>query len=247
MAMSSSSKKRPRSDAEAPRAADVVCPGELLGSASEMVAGDGTHVWGGLVYASIFGKRIMQAGTNGVPQASVVARRRRRRAAALPSVGDTVTCRVTRLSPRMASVDIVCVNSAVLPEPCTGLVRREDILPLGVAGLEPAQVVRSFRLGDLILARVISLGDARSYFLTTAAPELGVVVARSAHRSARMVPVAYNQMECPLTKEREWRKCAKPPAAPAPASTAHEVGQTSQKGGDAAQARVGGSRRSGRS
>lgn len=38
---------------------------------------------------------------------------------------------------------------------------------------------KCFRPGDIILARVLSLGDALSYVLTTAENELGVVVATS--------------------------------------------------------------------
>jgi exosome complex RNA-binding protein Csl4 len=36
-----------------------------------------------------------------------------------------------------------------------------------------------FRPGDIVLADVLSLGDARSYFLSTAKNELGVVHAKS--------------------------------------------------------------------
>ncbi len=36
-----------------------------------------------------------------------------------------------------------------------------------------------FRLGDIVKAKVMSLGDARSYYLSTAANELGVVYAVS--------------------------------------------------------------------
>lgn len=36
-----------------------------------------------------------------------------------------------------------------------------------------------FRLGDIVKAKVLSLGDARSYYLSTAANELGVVYATS--------------------------------------------------------------------
>ena len=37
-----------------------------------------------------------------------------------------------------------------------------------------------FRPGDVIKAEVVSLGDARSYFLSTAKNELGVVYAKCA-------------------------------------------------------------------
>ena len=38
---------------------------------------------------------------------------------------------------------------------------------------------KCFRPGDIVIARVISLGDAQSYLLTTAENELGVVIATS--------------------------------------------------------------------
>ena len=41
-----------------------------------------------------------------------------------------------------------------------------------------------FRPGDVIKAEVLSLGDARSYYLSTAKNELGVVYAKSATSGA---------------------------------------------------------------
>ena len=40
----------------------------------------------------------------------------------LPAVGDLVTCRVTRINPRMASVDILCVGATALREASAGSV-----------------------------------------------------------------------------------------------------------------------------
>ena len=41
------------------------------------------------------------------------------------------------------------------------------------------EIYKSFRPGDIVQARVTSLGDSQSYFLTTAENELGVVFAMS--------------------------------------------------------------------
>lgn len=41
------------------------------------------------------------------------------------------------------------------------------------------KIEASFRPGDVVRAEVLSLGDARSYHLTTAKNELGVVYAKS--------------------------------------------------------------------
>jgi exosome complex component CSL4 len=55
----------------------------------------------------------------------------------------------------------------------------------------------------------ISLGDARSYFITTARNDLGVVFAVS-EAGKTMVPVSWKEMRCPETGHVEKRKCAKP-------------------------------------
>ncbi|GFH17409.1 S1 motif domain-containing protein [Haematococcus lacustris] len=100
-----------------------------------------------------------------------------------------------------------------------------------------------FRPGDIVRAEVLSLGDARSYYLTTAkvggllhithttAPglpgvkqqrnELGVVYAKSS-AGVPMVAVGWEAMQCPMTRVLEPRKVAatqpegNPSASPAP-------------------------------
>ena len=44
---------------------------------------------------------------------------------------------------------------------------------------DKVEINKSFRCGDIVLARVISLGDTNSYFLSCAENELGVVIAYS--------------------------------------------------------------------
>lgn len=73
----------------------------------------------------------------------------------------------------------------------------------------------------------ISLGDARSYYITTARNDLGVIFATSeagehdyqllcdllnfaACIGATMEPVSWQEMRCPKTGRIERRKCAKP-------------------------------------
>ena len=41
------------------------------------------------------------------------------------------------------------------------------------------EIYSSFRPGDLVRAQVVSLGDSRSYFLSTARNDCGVVYAKS--------------------------------------------------------------------
>lgn len=66
------------------------------------------------------------------------------------------------------------------------------------------------RPGDLLSAVVLSLGDARSYLLGTARPDLGVIYARDDATGEALVPVSFDEMENPTTGKRERRKVAKP-------------------------------------
>ncbi len=66
-----------------------------------------------------------------------------------------------------------------------------------------------FREGDVVRAEVLSLGDSRSFYLTTAKDELGVV--RATHRESRkkMLPISWTEVQCPVTGEVEDRKVAR--------------------------------------
>ncbi|XP_053438867.1 exosome complex component CSL4 isoform X2 [Nycticebus coucang] len=71
------------------------------------------------------------------------------------------------------------------------------------------EIYKSFHPGDIVLAKVISLGDAQSnYLLTTAENELGVVVAHS-ESGVQMVPISWCEMQCPKTHIKEFRKVAR--------------------------------------
>ena len=63
----------------------------------------------------------------------------------------------------------------------------------------------AMRPGDIVRAMVASLGDSRSYHLSTARADLGVIVARSEARGI-MVPLSWKEMQCPLTGAKELRK-----------------------------------------
>lgn len=71
------------------------------------------------------------------------------------------------------------------------------------------EVYKSFRTGDIILARVISLGDSNSYLLSCAENELGVVIAYGELSGSKLIPISWNEMQCPLTLQKEFRKVAK--------------------------------------
>jgi len=67
----------------------------------------------------------------------------------------------------------------------------------------------SFRPGDIVRAKVVSMGTARSYELSTAENSLGVISALSDTAQAPLVSISWDQMKCPVTHIIEKRKVAK--------------------------------------
>lgn len=181
-------------------------PGEVLGRASEYVAGKGTYAWNNKIYASVVGvERISQplpSAQDKRPSIDVVGEKEH---GAVPEPGLVVTGKVGKVMAKSALVDIVCVGSTAVKEKFSAVVRQQDVR---ATEIDKVEMYSSFRPGDIIKAEVLSLGDARSYFLTTAKNELGVVSATSV-AGAKMVPVSWQEMMCPLTNQKEPRKVAK--------------------------------------
>ncbi|KAF8559196.1 hypothetical protein OG21DRAFT_1403144 [Imleria badia] len=125
-----------------------------------------------------------------------------------PAPNALVLGTVTRLSPLQAVVAISVVDGIPLPpgEEFTGVIRTQDIR---ATEKDKVKIADCFRGGDVVKGLVISLGDARSYYITTARNDLGVVFATS-EAGATMEPVSWQEMRCPRTGRIEKRKCAKP-------------------------------------
>ncbi|KAI0051731.1 hypothetical protein FA95DRAFT_1484867 [Auriscalpium vulgare] len=125
-----------------------------------------------------------------------------------PAPNSVVLGSVTRLSPQQAMVSITVVDDVPLPagEEFTGVIRVQDVR---ATEKDKVKIGDCFRGGDVVKGLVISLGDARSYYITTARNDLGVIFATS-EAGATMEPVSWQEMRCPKTGRVERRKCAKP-------------------------------------
>ena len=175
----------------------VVLPGKLVKQGED--GKEGTYVLQNRIYASVLGDVVQDATgvkVNGVAAMSV-----------LPQVQDTVLCRVQRITSRMAYAAIIVLNDV----PCKGefaaTIRSQDIR---ATDKDDVKVFASFRPGDIVRAQILSLGEERSYLLTTASNEMGVVYATSSQAHAPMYPINWKEMKCSATGEIELRKCAKP-------------------------------------
>ncbi|KAJ7597158.1 hypothetical protein C8J56DRAFT_817502 [Mycena floridula] len=125
-----------------------------------------------------------------------------------PNPNSVVLGTVSRLSPLQAFVNISVVDGIPLPqgEEFTGVIRSQDIR---ATEKDKVKLADCFRSGDVVRGVVISLGDSRSYFLSTCSNNLGVIFAES-EAGNTMVPISWQEMRDPITGKLEKRKCAKP-------------------------------------
>eukprot|EP00977_Amphora_coffeiformis_P027242 scaffold34597_cov177-Amphora_coffeaeformis.AAC.10 len=187
----------------------TVVPGDRIGTVREVIPSVGTYLQRGQVYASLVGRLTIQQVEDG--KWTVAVETSEKASDRVISEGQVVLCQVTRISTQQAFVSILALEGKQgtleewqRPE---GSIRKEDIRT-GVS--EQVLVQESFLPGDLVLARVLSLGDTRRYILGTAEPQLGVLRAISATSGNAMIPASWKEMECPETGAKEPRKCAKP-------------------------------------
>jgi exosome complex component CSL4 len=72
-----------------------------------------------------------------------------------------------------AYVEILSVGDNRLPFPAKGVIRREDIREKDV---DKIVIHEHFMGGDVVKASVLSLGDSKQYYLSTADVALGVIM-----------------------------------------------------------------------
>ncbi|KAK4624032.1 Exosome complex component CSL4 [Fulvia fulva] len=188
--------------------ASVTIPGQVLGPTSASDTGEGTHINNSQLCASIAGQILSKASTSKsskLPTVSVT----RSTGILLPEVGTVILGRVTRTGPKQANISILAIGSGgehVCRDPFPALIRQQDIR---ATEIDKVKVTESFRVGDVVRAAVISLGDERSYYLSTAKNELGVVLATSEWGN-QMFPISWKEFQDPETGLKEMRKVAKP-------------------------------------
>lgn len=181
----------------------VVCvPGQRLCVSDKFnIAGPGTYEQQGYIYSKLAGviKLIQKENTrtievHGITEQSIV-----------PAPGDIVTAMVTTVNQRFCKCSIKCIGDIVLTRPYRGILRKEDVRAIDKDSI---QMYKSFRPGDIILARIMPMTEAHTYQLSTAENELGVVIAHS-EEGVAMIPINWTQMQCPKTLRKEFRKVAK--------------------------------------
>lgn len=154
----------------------------------------------------------VEAGTyqdqKGVPRAALLLSPtfQPRKTSLVPNISTLVLARIVKITSSQAHAHILSVEQFPLPNFFHGVIRIQDVRRHEVDKLA---MEACFRPGDIVKARVISLGDSKSYYLSTAEEDLGVVVARS-EDGKRLQPYDWVRMIEPESGILEARKVAKP-------------------------------------
>lgn len=82
------------------------------------------------------------------------AKKQQQQREVLPQVGNTVLCRVTRITPRQAVVAILVCGETVLGAEWQGVIRVQDVR---ATEKDRVKVYESFRPGDIVRASVVSV------------------------------------------------------------------------------------------
>lgn len=185
-----------------------VLPGDALGPAPQFSAGAGAYVDAdsGQVRASLAGSpRVDPARGGGGGGALSVSRGGASSSAVVPEVGQLVLARVLRISPLCAHCEVLLCEGKPTSA-FSGVLLREHVTPGGAADAPPME--DCVRPGDVLQAVVASLGDARSFFLSTAPLHCGVVAAKAEASGLPLRAVDFKEME-DAGGARERRKVAR--------------------------------------
>ncbi|KAG8035525.1 hypothetical protein G9C98_006971 [Cotesia typhae] len=181
----------------------LICiPGQRLCLSNKLnLPGSGTYEENGYIYSKLIGtvEIIKEENTktivvHGTKEQSVV-----------PAPGDIVTAMVTQVNQRFCKCIMKCIGDIILTRSYRGILRKEDVR---ATEKDRVEMYKSFRPGDIILARVLPMTEAHIYSLSTAENELGVVLAHS-EEGISLIPISWTEMQCPKTLAKEFRKVAK--------------------------------------
>lgn len=193
---------------------DVYLPGEKICQSTHARSGPGTYVRDGHIYASLIGKakierevasKTGEKTNHGSTLPTVSIKSLKDNSVVIPHIGSLVIAKITSVNTKYAKCSILSINSVITKENFPGQINRKDVR---ATEKDKIEISKSFRCGDIVIARVISLGDTNSYLLSCAENELGVVIAYS-EAGGRLIPVSWNEMQCPITMLKEQRKVAK--------------------------------------
>jgi exosome complex component CSL4 len=162
----------------------VFIPGDLVGNKDDGKAGRGTYLFQkheirssvvGMIVTEKKDATLVEADQKGNrSRINVISEKGKQLARNyVLNVDDVVYAKVVRTNYNQAYVDIICIGDIELPTPLKGVIRKEDIRETEI---DKVIVQDFFKAMDIVRAVVVSLGDSKFYFLSTAKSDMGVVL-----------------------------------------------------------------------
>jgi exosome complex component CSL4 len=170
-----------------------VVPGDRLGVIEEFTSGDGTYVESGTIYSKITGHTLLDMLNRQVSVYPLVQK------VSIPQVGNIITGLVLDVKSKNAVLRIFQIGDKMLSGFFKGM--------LHISGVSHGYVDNMFNVckaGDIMRAKVISTKN-RSFFLSTADKDLGVVYALCS-RCGHVLQPENRGMKCPKCGNFERRK-----------------------------------------
>lgn len=148
----------------------IAIPGQPLGPTSKYLPGPGTHIHESNLCSSLLGvvhvsqpekapgpakrlTKITPLPPAELPTISVSRTNVSEKREVLPEVNNVVLCRVIRITPRQAVVNILVCGESVLEAEWQGLIRVQDVR---ATEKDRVKIYESFRPGDIVRAEVVS-------------------------------------------------------------------------------------------
>ncbi|KAJ3444062.1 3'-5' exoribonuclease csl4-related [Anaeramoeba flamelloides] len=183
-----------------------VITGQRLGQTSQFESGEGTYLHESYIYSSVCGRLILKESEDLNKKTTLAIQSLRSKTSIQPTVGDTVTGRVSRIRLSSAQIEILCIGDLPLKESFSGIIRKQDVRSKNI---DRVVMSESYQPGDIVRAEVISLGESRGYsfYLTSAKSDLGVIHAKS-KSGFQMKANSDEEMVCEKTNNIEKRKVA---------------------------------------
>ena len=178
---------------------DLVVPGQRIGVIEMYVPGLGTYADNGAIYATIVGN--VQIDQHEKKVSVIPKKKGKQRKPSLPFVGDIVVGSVSMVRKQMAIADINNIRGFNPTTDFEGMIHISQVSKSYLDSLSDA-----FKIGDLIRARVIN-DMIIPFFLSTAEPNLGVILARCSE-CGNPLKLVGRRLQCDVCRSIERRKIA---------------------------------------
>jgi exosome complex component CSL4 len=145
-----------------------VIPGDYITNSNDFTVGHGAYIIDDVIRSSLCGKVFLQQGIDGRKIISVSPSDNSKQNAiqnSIIKIGDNVSVRVTKVNYNQAFVDILFNGTQELIISSKGVIRREDVKSTEI---DKVNILEYFKPSMIVNATVISLGDNKHYFLSTA-------------------------------------------------------------------------------